>query len=153
MADVKRFLLLGALVTGLMAAESRAQVPAEARILGITATTEVVTVHSTYNNLEARRLPKFAPRGRTVAQAVLVVNWQTIRALPGGTLVRFSYRRPDADTVRNLEERYDRALTGRQQTRFAVRLDDPVRDRVAAWRVQLVHQGQVLDEQRSASWR
>ena len=153
MADVKRFLLLGVLVTGLMAAEGQAQVPVEARIVGIKATTEVVTVRSTYNNLEARRLPKFAPQGRAVAQAVLMVDWQTVRALPGGSLVRFSYRRPDDDTVRNLEERYDRALTGRQQTRFAVRLDDPARDRVAAWRVQLVHQGQVLDEQRSASWR
>lgn len=153
MVDLKRFLLLGALVTGLGVVTTRAQSPVEARILGIQTTTEVVVVRSAYQNLEARRLPKFAPPGRQVSQAVLLVDWQTIRAMPAGGVVRFSYRRPASDTVRDLEQSYGRVLTGRQQTRFAVRLDDPARDRVASWRVQVLYQGQVLDEQRSASWR
>ena len=66
--------------------------------------------------------------------------------------MKFSYRRPGSDTVRHLEQRYTRAVTGRQQTTFRVNMDDPERDRVAAWRVQLLHQGQILDELQSAAW-
>ncbi len=153
MFTVKRFLLLGAVVACCSSTMVRAQAPVEARILGIKATTDVVVVESTFRTLEGRRVPKFAPEGQRVAQAVLVVDWQTVRALPPGGLVQFSYRQPGSDTVRKQDRRYERAVTGRQQTRFAVAMIDPARDRISAWRVQLLYQGQVLDEQRSAAWR
>ncbi len=145
--------LIVTLVALLFSATARAQGVPEARILTITATTEVAEVQSPYNNKESRRLPKFAPAGHRVSQAVLVVDWQTVRALPAGALVRFSYRRPGSEVVRNLDRRYDQAVTGRQQCRFAVNLEDPARDRVAAWRVQILHRDLVLDEQRSAAWK
>ncbi len=153
MFTLKRLLLLVALVAGGGFPESRAQAPVEARIMGIKATTDVVVVESTFRSLENRRLPKFTPEGRRVPQAVLLVDWQTVRALPAGVLVQFSYRQPGSEAVRKLDRRYDRAVTGRQQTRFAVTMSDPERDRVSAWRVQVLYQGQVLDEQRSAAWR
>ena len=148
-----RFLLLGTLVTLLGVGAAGAQEAASARIVGITATNGVVTLNSSFNNLESRRLPKFAPVGRQVPQAVLLVDWQTSRALPAGTLVQFSYRQPGSDEVRTIDHFYNQPVTGRQQSRFAVNLLDPARDRVASWRVQLLHRGTVLDEQRSAAWR
>ena len=153
MRILKLFLLLGTLVTCMGASSASAQMPPTADIVGVTATTGVAIVSSGINNQERVRLPKFAPTGHAVPQAVLVVDWQTVRALPAGTVVRFSYRRPNSDQVRSLDQRYTGAVTGRQQTRFAVNLVDPKRDRVAAWRVQILHQDQVLDEQHSASWR
>ena len=153
MFTVKRFLLLGAMVACCGSTAVRAQAPVEARILGIKATTDVVVVESNFRSLEGRRVPKFAPEGRRIPQAVVVVDWQTVRALPPGGLVQFSYRQPGSDAVRKQDRRYERAVTGRQQTRFAVAMTDPVRDRISAWRVQLLYQGQVLDEQRSAAWR
>lgn len=146
-------LLLFVFLTGWLGAVSaRAQIEAEARIVGITATTDVAVTSATFQNLEARRLTKFIPEGRRVPSAVLVVDWQTVRALPAGCVVKFSFRRPGSDTLRHLEQRYPRVVTGRQQTTFRVNMDDPARDRVAAWRVQLLHQGKVLDEQVSAAW-
>lgn len=153
MRILKRFLLLGTLVTCMGAASASAQMPPAANIVGVTATTGVAVVSSGINQPERVRLPKFAPSGHAIPQAVLVVDWQTVRALPAGAVVRFSYRRPNADLVRNLDHRYGQAVTGSQQTRFAVNLVDPKRDRVAAWRVQILYQDQVLDEQHSASWR
>jgi|GEM_PF-4265762 hypothetical protein len=152
MAMANRCILLAVLVGWLGTMTAPAQATAEARITGIKATTDVVVANSTFQSLEGRRLSKFVPEGRQVPRAVLVVDWQTVRALPSGCVMKFSYRRPGSDAVRHLEQRYTRAVTGRQQTTFAVNMDDPARDRVAAWRVQLLHQDQVLDEQRSAAW-
>lgn len=152
MTMANRCFLLAVLVGWLGTLAAPAQAPAEARIIGIKATTDVVVVKSTFQSLEGQRLSKFIPEGRRVPRAILVVDWQTVRALPSGCVLTFSYRRPNSDTVRQLEQRYTRAVTGRQQTMFTVNMADPARDRVAAWRVQLLHQGRVLDEQRSAAW-
>jgi hypothetical protein len=146
-----RFLLLFTMVTLFGALSARAQ--AEARIIEVRATTDVVVVKSTFQDPDGRRLPKFAPEGRRLQQAVLWVDWQTVRALPAGALVKFSYRRPGSDEVRTLEQSYPRALTGLQHTRFAVTLEEAARDRVVAWSVQILQRDQVLAEQHSAAWR
>ena len=133
---------------------AQAQEGAEARIIAVHPTTDVAVVRSTFNSLETRRLPKFSPEGRSVKQAVLVVDWQTARALPAGSQVRFSYRQAGSDdVVKQLEERHARPVTGRQRARFAVPQLDPAADRVTAWRVQIVQGGRVLDERFSAAWR
>ena len=147
------FLLVSVMFTMLGAGPALAQAGSGARIVGIQATTDVVVVESGFKNLESRRLPKFAPVGRTIPRAVLLVDWQTTGAISAGAVVRFRYRRPGSDELRVIDQVLEQAVTGRQRAKFAVSLYEPARDRVAAWQVQLLHNGVVLDEQHSAAWK
>lgn len=130
-----------------------AQAAGTARIVAVHPTTDVAMVRSTFSPLATKRLPKFAPEGRRVKRAVLLVDWQTGGALPADSLVRFSYRQAGHDAVKQQEERHPRPVTGLQQVRFAVPQLDPAVDRVIAWRVQILSGGRVLDERFSAAWR
>ena len=141
------------MVTLLSAASAQAQMRAEARILSVHPTVTVVVVESSFRNTEPLRLPTYVRPGRRISQAALDVNWQAVGALPAGALVRFSYRQPGRDEARHLDHRYEQPVTGLQQVRFAVSQEDPARDRVTAWLLQVRHGDQVLAEQRSAAWK
>ncbi len=125
----------------------------EARFVRIQATTDVVLVKSTFKSREPMRLDKFTSPGRRIGEAVLLVDWQPARALPAGATVRFEYLRAGSDQVEKEERVYDQAITGLQQERFGVLIGDARRDRVSAWRIQLIQGGRILDERKSAAWR
>lgn len=153
MSNISSFLLLGTVVTLLSAASAQGQMRPEARILSVQPTVTVAVVESTFKNTEPLRLPTYVRTGRRVSQAALEVNWQAVGALPAGALVRFSYRQPGREEARHLDHRYDHPVTGLQRVRFAVSQEDPARDRVTAWRLQVRHGDNVLAEQRSAAWK
>lgn len=147
----RRLFFFWAVLAWAGAFSSSAQV--EARFVRIQATTDVVLVKSTFKSREPMRLDKFTSPGRRIGEAVLLVDWLPARALPAGAKVRFEYLRAGSDRIQMEERVYARAITGLQQERFGVLIWDSELDRVAAWRIQLMHGVRILDEQKSAAWR
>lgn len=144
--------LLGILLAG--AQQAAAQGSGEARILRVTATTEVAVAEMATDNLGGVRLTKFVEDSREAPQAVLVVAWRAPRSgLPAGAIVRLDYRRDNAPDLRTKDLRVDEPVTGERVTRFSLPLPADGAGRISAWRVQVLHGGRVLDEKTSASWR
>ncbi len=84
--------------------------------------------------------------------AVLDVAWRALGVLPGGVEVRFSFRRAAPASPGERVRSFPRPVTGVQRTRFEVPLERDGRDRVVAWRLQVMQGGRVLDQAHSAGW-
>lgn len=152
--SVRRIAVVGLVLAGLAGADASAQAPLEARILRVEATTDVATVAAPMRSLGGQRLTKFMEDVYQVPRGVLLVDWRAPRTgLPGGAVVRLSYRLNDERAIRTKEVRYAPPLAGDRRTRFAVPLAPDGSDRISSWKVEVVHGGRALDQQASASWR
>ncbi|MCX6997881.1 MAG: hypothetical protein NTV49_12535 [Kiritimatiellaeota bacterium] len=99
------------------------------------------------------QLPKFfdndARRGETWA-----VYWQaTGQGLPPGATVRFDYQLMAAPDLRSLSFPYDFTTRGERKTSFLIpEKDYRAGGNVKAWRVCIVHSGQILAERAAPNW-
>ena len=134
--------------------EARAQGAGEVRILRVEATTDVAVVATPVRNLDGQRLSKFMDDVYQVPRGVLLVDWRAPRTgLPGGAVVRLSYRRNNEREVRTKDVRYVPPLAGDRRTRFDVPLAPDGRERISSWKIEILHSGRALDQQASATWR
>lgn len=146
--------MLAVAVGWMVGLEARAQGAGEARILRVAATTDVAVVATPVRNLDGQRLSKFMEDVYQVPRGVLLVDWRAPRTgLPGGAVVRLSYRRNNEREVRTKDVRYAPPLAGDRRTRFAVPLSPGGKDRISSWKVEILHAGRALDQQASATWR
>lgn len=138
----------GALSTGF------GQLPGSVRLLDIQPTTGVTRVTSGLNTLGGIRLTKFMEDGVVVPSAILAVTWsQTPGLAPEGLVLRLEYLMDDRSEIRLMTKALPAREKGPRTTRFEIPLSADSGRRVAAWRLQLLANGRVLEERHSAAWR
>lgn len=106
-------------------------------------------------SVSQRGMDKFGPRDLPVGREVVEVTWNPgSQAVPAGSELVLEYVREQEDLVRRSAQKIALDTRGSRVSRFEISKDRArFAGPVVSWRVQLVENGRVTADKRTAGWR